>query len=184
MSLPVRTDRGYVVLSLKSAQPAHPGSLDEVRDKVTTELKHEKSTELAHTKAQELAKRLNAGEKFDTAAKALGLEPKTSDSIARDGTIPGAASGKQLAAAFHLKAGGVGEPLNLGQNWLVYRVTEKQEANPADFEKQKKDLTESVLQSKRSLAFEAFRTALEDRLKQEGKLKLMPEKLKSFGGSI
>jgi peptidyl-prolyl cis-trans isomerase D len=184
LSLPVRTDRGYVVLSLKSAQPAHPGSLDEVRDKVTTELKHDKSTELARVKAQDLAKRLNAGEKFDAAAKALGLEPKTSDTFARDGSIPGAANGKQLAAAFHLKAGGVGEPLSLGQNWLVYRVAEKEEPNPADFEKQKKDLTESVLQAKRGLAFEAFRTALEDRLKQEGKLKLMPEKLKSFGGSI
>jgi peptidyl-prolyl cis-trans isomerase D len=184
LSLPVRTDRGYVVLSLKGSQPAHPGTLDEVREKVITELKHEKSTELARVKAQELAKRLNAGEKFDTTAKALGLEPKTSDSIARDGSIPGAATGKQLAAAFHLKAGGVGEPLNLGQNWLVYHVAEKVEPNPADFEKQKKDLTESVLQAKRSLAFEAFRTSLEDRLKQEGKLKLMPEKLKSFGGSI
>src|SRR5947209_5747492 len=53
--------------------------------------------------------------------------------------------------------------------------------NPANFETQKKQLTEEVLQSKRSLAFEAFRTALENRLKQEGKLKLMPEKLKTFG---
>jgi hypothetical protein len=30
------------------------------------------------------------------------------------------------------------------------------------------------------LAFDAFRTALEARLKQEGKLKLMPERLRSF----
>ena len=117
------------------------------------------------------------------AAKALGLEPKTSDLLARDGSVPGAASGKQLSPAFNLKPGGVGVPLNLGQNWLVYRVAEKQEPNPADFEKQKKELTESVLQSKRELAFQAFRTALEDRLKKEGKLKLMPEKLKGFGTS-
>jgi hypothetical protein len=80
-----------------------------------------------------------------------------------------------------MKPGDVGSPLNLGANWLVYRVAEKQEANPGDFEKQKKDLTEQVLQSKRSLAFEAFRTALETRLRQEGKLRIMPEKLKSFG---
>ncbi len=71
--------------------------------------------------------------------------------------------------------------MSLGQNWMVYRVVEKVEPNPADFETQKKQLTEEVLQSKRSLAFEAFRRALGDRLKQEGKLKLMPEKLKSFG---
>jgi hypothetical protein len=66
-------------------------------------------------------------------------------------------------------------------NWLVYRVEAKTEANLADFEKQKKDLTEQVLNEKRGLAYEAFRSSLEERLKQEGKLKLMPEKLKGFG---
>ncbi len=181
VSLPVRTDRGYVVLSVKSIQQAHPGSLDEVRDRVITDLKREKSTELAKSKADELSRRVKAGEKFDATAKALGLEPKTGDSMARDGSIPGAASGKQVSAAFSLKAGDVAVPLSLGQNWLVYRVAEKTEANPADFDKQKKQLTEEVLQSKRSLAFEAFRTALDNRLKQDGTLKLMPEKLKNFG---
>src|SRR5712664_2817481 len=178
---PIRTDRGYVVLSVKSIQPAHQGSLEEVRDRVIADLKREKSTELARSKAEELIKRVKAGEKFDAAARALGLEPKTSDPIARDGSIPGAASGKQVSAAFNLKTGDVAAPLSLGQNWLVYRAAEKTEPNPADFEKQKKQLTEELLQSKRNLAFEAFRTALDNRLKQEGKLKLMPEKLKIFG---
>src|SRR5213595_3926695 len=136
---------------------------------------------MAKNKAEELIKRVKAGEKFDAAARSLGLEPKTSDPIARDGSIPGAASGKQVGAAFNLKAGDVAAPFSLGQNWLVYRVAEKTEANPADFDKQKKQLTEELLQSKRSLAFDAFRTALDSRLKQEGKLKLMPERLKSFG---
>jgi peptidyl-prolyl cis-trans isomerase D len=178
---PVRTDRGYVVLSVKSIQPAHQGSQEEVRDRVISDLKREKSTELAKSKAEELSKRVKAGEKFDAAARALGLEPKTSDAIARDGSIPGTASGKQVSAAFNLKASDVAAPLSLGQNWLVYRVAENTEPNPADFDKQKKQLTEELLQSKRNLAFEAFQSALDNRLKQEGKLKLMPEKLKSFG---
>ena len=178
---PVRTDRGYVVLSVKSIQPAHQGSLEETRDRVIADLKREKSAEMAKSKAEELARRVKAGEKFEAAARALGLEPKTSDPIAHDGSIPGAASGKQVAVAFHLKTGDVPAPLSLGQSWLVYRVAEKTESNPADFDKQKKQLTEELLQSKRSLAFEAFRTSLDTRLKQEGKLKLMPERLKSFG---
>ncbi len=181
VNLPVRTDRGYVVLSVRSVQPAHLGSLEEVRDRVITDLKRQKSTELAKSKADELSRRVKAGERFDSAAKALGLEPKTSDSIARDGSIPGATSGKQVGAAFSLKAGDMAPPLNLGQNWFVYRVAEKTEANPAEFDKQKKQLTEAVLQSKRKLAFEAFQTGLDSRLKQNGTLKLMPEKLKSFG---
>jgi len=181
LSLPIRTDRGYVILSLKAVQPAHQGTLEEVRDRVISDLKREQSITLAKSKADDLVRRVKGGRKFDAAAKALGLEPKTSDSFARDGSIPGAASGKQLGAAFNLKQGDVGAPLNLGQNWLVYRIAEKVEANPANFEAQKKQLTEEVLQSKRDLAYKAFQLALNDRLKKEGKLKLMPEKLKSFG---
>ncbi len=181
LSVPIRTDRGYLVLSVKQIQPSHPGSLEEVRDKIVTELKQQKSTELARTKAEDLAKRVKAGEKFEAAAKSLGLEAKTSDLLARNGSISGAVSGKQIAAAFQLKSGDVGAPLNLGLNWFVYRVAEKEEPNPADFEKQKKQLTDDVLQTKRNLAFEAFRTSLEARLKQEGKLQIMSDKLKGFG---
>ncbi len=181
LSLPVHTDRGYLVLSIKQILSAHQGSLDEVRDKVVAELKQEKASAEAHTKADELTKRVKAGEKFDSAAKALGLEAKTSDDFARGGSISSVASGKQLAPAFQLKSGDVGPPLNLGSNWLVYKVVDKQEPKPEDFDKQKKEITEQVLQNKRSLAFEAFRTALEDRLKKDGKLQLMPEKLKGFG---
>jgi peptidyl-prolyl cis-trans isomerase D len=181
LSLPIRTDRGYLVLSVKQIQPAHPGSLDEVRDKIIAELKQQKSAELARTKAEELAKRVKGGEKFEAAAKSLGLEGKTSDLFARNGSISGAVSGKQVAAAFQLKPGDVGAPVNLGANWFVYRVAEKQEPNPADFEKQKKELTDQVLQTKRTMAFEAFRTSLEARLRQEGKLQIMSDKMKGLG---
>jgi peptidyl-prolyl cis-trans isomerase D len=181
LSVPLQTDRGYLILSIKQVLPAHQGSLEEVRDSVIAQLKQEKASAEARIKADELVKRAKAGEKFDAAAKALGLEAKTSEDFARSGTIPNVASGKQLGAAFQMKTGDVGPPLNLGANWLVYKVVDKQEPNAADFDKQKKEITEAVLQNKRSIAFDAFRTALEDRLKKEGKLKLMPEKLKGFG---
>lgn len=181
VSLPIRTDRGYLVLSAKEILPEHQGSLDEVRDRIVTELKRQKAGDLAQQRADELAKRVKAGEKFDAVAKTLGLEPKTSDAFARDGSIPSAASGKQLPAAFRASPGDVLAPLRLGANWFVARVAEKEEPNPADFDKQKKELTDQVLQSKRTMAFAAFRTALESRLRQEGKLKIMPDKLKAFG---
>lgn len=181
LSLPLRTDRGFVVLSLKQAIPAHQGAFEEVRDKVIADFRQQKSTQLALTEADDLAKRVKAGEKLDSAAKALGLEPKTSDSFARNGTVPGVASGKQLSAAFFLKPGDVGGPTSIGENWVVYQIVEKTDPNPAEFEKQKKTITDNLLQQKRNLAFDAFRSSLEERLKQEGKLKVMPEKLRGFG---
>lgn len=181
VSQPLRTDRGYVVLSLKQILPTHQGSLGEVRDKVIASIKQEKSVEFARSKADELSKRVKSGEKFDSAAKALALDPKTSDEFSRAGSIPGVGSGKQVKEAFNMKAGDVSAPQSLGSNWVVYRIEAKTEPNPADFEKQKKELTDQALSEKRSLAYEAFRSSLEERLKHEGKLKMMPEKLKGFG---
>lgn len=181
VSQPLRTDRGYVVLSLKQIFPTHQGTLDEVRDKVIAAIKQEKAVELAHSKADELSKRTKSGEKFDSAAKALGLDPKISDDFSRAGSVPGIGSGKQVKEAFNMRVGEVSAPQSLGTNWVVYRIEAKSEPNPADFEKQKKELTDQALSEKRSLAYEAFRSSLEERLKQEGKLKLMPEKLKGFG---
>jgi peptidyl-prolyl cis-trans isomerase D len=181
VSQPMRTDRGYVVLSLKQVLPAHQGTLEEVRDKVSESLKQEKSVEIARSKAEDLSKRAKAGEKFDAVAKALGLDPKTSEDFSRAGSVPNVGSGKQLNAAFNMKVGEVSAPLPLGTNWVVYRIESKTAANMADFDKQKKELTDQVLNEKRALAYEAFRSGLEERLKQEGKLKLMPEKMKNFG---
>jgi peptidyl-prolyl cis-trans isomerase D len=181
LSLPLRTDRGYVVLSLRQSLPAHQGTLEEVRDKVVADLKQQKANEFARTKANELATRVKAGEKFAAAAKALGLDPKTSEPFARNGSVANLGSGKQLAPAFTLKVGQIAPPLSLGSSWAVYQVVDRQEPNPADFEKQKKELTDTLLKQKRDLAFNAFQTTLNDRLKQEGKLKLYPEKLKVFG---
>jgi len=153
LSLPVRTDRGYVVLSVKSVQLAHPGSLEEVRDRVITELKREKSAELAKSKAEELIKRVKSGEKFDAAARALGLESKTSDpwhATALFPAWPAASSSAQLSAQGWRHCP---HPLSLGQSWLVYRVADKTEANPADFEKQKTQLTRTCSTPSENLAF-------------------------------
>jgi peptidyl-prolyl cis-trans isomerase D len=177
VSLPLRTDRGYVMLSLKEILPTHTGTLDEVRDQVIATLKQQKADQLAHTKATDLETKLKAGEKFDAAAKSLALEAKTTEPFARNGAVPGVGSGKQLGVAFSLKQGQSAPPLNLGSNWVVYQVMEKTEANPADFEKQKKSITDSLLQEKRTLAFDSFRVALEERFKKDGTVKITPDKL-------
>ncbi len=181
LSLPIRTDRGYVVISVQQILPTHQGTLEEVREKVLAELKQQKAAQLAQSKTTDLERRVKAGEKFDPAAKALGLDPKTSEAFARSGSVPGLGSGKQLSGAFSLKSGEVGAPLALGSNWVVYLVVEKTEANPADFEKQKKTIADTLVQSKRALAFDAFRAAMEERMKKDGTLKLMPDKMRGFG---
>jgi peptidyl-prolyl cis-trans isomerase D len=184
VSAPIHTDLGYVVLSVKDIQPAHPGTLAEVHDRVANDYRHEKAVELAKSRAEELAKRAKSGENFATAAKTLGLDVKTSEPVARTGSIPDLGSAKQFATAFSLPVGQSGDPIPLGQNWTVYRVAQHDPVNPDEFEKQKAKIEEQVLQQKRQAAYELFRTALKTRLEKEGVLQFNAENLKRLTNPV
>ena len=178
LSAPLQVERGIVILTVKDIRPAHQGTLEEVRDRVLADYQEEKSVELARAKGDELAKRAQGGEAFDKAAKALGLDVKAPPSFSRTGSIPDLGSGKQVEAAFGMATGQTSSPMQSGSNWLVYRVVAHEAANPADLAKQTAGIKQQLLQTKQAAAFEAFRKALEDRLKQEGKLTINSDVLK------
>lgn len=183
LSQPLQVPLGFVILTPKDIQPAHQGTLAEVRDKVLADYQQEKSIELARTKAQELAKRVPSGESFDQAAKALGLTAVTPEAFARNGSVPDVGSAKLLQASFGMPVGQVSPPTQVAGNWLVYRVEGHQPANPADLATQSDQIKQQLLQAKQTAAFEAFRTALEDRLKTEGKLTINADVMKRLSRS-
>ncbi len=178
LSAPLRTDRGYVVLTIKDIQPTHPASLAEVRDRVLGDYRHEKAVDLARVRADEFAKRLKPGENFASAAKILGFEVKTSDPFSRTGSIPDAGSAKLFSAAFNLPVGQAGDPVFLGTNWAVYRVTQHDPLNQEDFAKQRAAIETQGLQAKRQAAYDLFRSSLEASLRQEGKLRVNRDNMK------
>lgn len=178
VSAPIHTDLGYVVTSVKDIQQTHPATLAEVHDRVASDYRHEKAVDLARSRAEELAKRAKGGENFAVAAKALGLDVKSSDPVAQTGSIPDLGSAKQFASAFSLPVGQTGDPIPLGQNWTVYSVAQHDPVNQDDFAKQKAKIEEQVLQRKRQTAYDLFRNALKARLQAEGQLHFNADNLK------
>ena len=178
LSLPLRLDRGYAVLAVKQIEPAHPGKFAEVRDKVLADYRQETAAELAHSRADELVRRVRAGEDFAKAAKALGLEVKTSDSFARTGSVAALGPAKLVEAAFTAPINQVSDAVPIDANWVVYRVVAREEPNQDDLAKQRQGIEAQVLQQKRSATFDAFRAALEDRMKREGKLVVNQDAMK------
>ena len=178
-SAPIQTDKGYVVLSITNVQAAHPGTLAEVHDKVLADYRREKAVELAKTNATDLARRAKAGEDLDKTAKSLGLDAKMSELLARIATVPDVGPMSQLTSAFTLMNGQTADPIFLGANWVVYRVVDHQQPNPADLTgKTKDDIEQQLLDGKREMAFEAFRTSLDARMKQSGELRINADNLK------
>jgi peptidyl-prolyl cis-trans isomerase D len=178
ISSPIRLQTGYVILSVKEIQPAHPGTLAEVRDSVLSDFRQEKSVELVQARAQEIARRVKAGEKLDVVAKSLDLQSKDSAAFSRGDSVPDVGPASKLEAAFTTAVGQTGDPVFLGSNWVVFQVSEHDNPDPADFDKQKQAIEQDLLQSKRQAAYEAFRDSLQKQLENEGKVKIFPEAMK------
>jgi peptidyl-prolyl cis-trans isomerase D len=184
LSAPIRTDRGYAVVSVKEIQPSRPALLADVHAKVESDYRAQKSVELVRKRAEELAEKAKAGETLAVAAKALSLEAKTSESVSRGDSIPDVGSVGRLPSAFTLQPGSAAPAFFLGSNWVVYRVVERQEASPEDLAKQSKEIEQQLLQSKQQLAYEAFRASLKQRMKREGKLHINDAVLKQLTASL
>jgi hypothetical protein len=61
---------------------------------------------------------------------------------------------------------------------VVYRLAQHDPINQDDFAKQRAAIETQALQSKRQAAYELFRSSLEERLRQEGKLRINQDNMK------
>jgi peptidyl-prolyl cis-trans isomerase D len=183
VSAPIRTDRGYVVIASKEILPAHPGTLEEVRERVLTDYRTEQVTILAKSTTEDLARRAKAANDLVGPARNLDLNAITSDLIIRSTSLTDIGSASQLTGAFTLPVGQTADPVFLGANWVVFRVQERQEPNVADLPNQWQEITDQMLLSRRQVAYEAFQTSLENRLKSEGKLVYNDDNLRRLTNS-
>ena len=183
LSQPIQTPQGIVIVTPKDDQAGHQGTFAEVRDRVLADYQQEQSVALAKSKADELAKQAKSGEAFDKAAKSLSLDVKTSEPLSRTSSIPDVGSGQLIEAAFTMPVGQVSDPKDVAGAWLVYRVTAHEPLNDAAVVLQADQIRQQLLQSKQNAAFDAFRVALEDRLKKEGKLIINADAMKHLTGS-
>ena len=183
LSQPLQTPQGFAIVTPNDIQAGHQGTFAEVHGKVLSDYQQEKSVELAKSKADELAKLAKGGEPFDKAAKSLNLTVKSSDPLSRTSSIPDVGSGQLIDAAFTMPVGQVAEPKLVAGSWLVYRVTAHEPVNDAAVVLQADQIRQQLLQAKQSAAFDAFRLALEARLKKEGKLVINADGMKKLTGS-
>src|SRR5215467_245020 len=84
----LRASRGVVFEALVAKQDPYIPKIDEVKDRVRDELIKSKARDLSKEKGAEIAAKLKSAPDFEKAAKAAGVEVKTTELIARDAPIP------------------------------------------------------------------------------------------------
>lgn len=164
----LRTGRGYVFETVTARQDSYIPKLDEVKDRVRDALVGLRALDVAKQKAAEVAAKVKNAADFDRAAKAAGVEPKTTELIARDAPIPDLGTAPDImAAAFKLPQGGVSDPVATTTGAAVVKVLEKVETTEADFTSNRDTFRGEILEDRRNRFFSAYMVKAKQKMKIE-----------------
>jgi peptidyl-prolyl cis-trans isomerase D len=176
--------KGFAVAQVTEVKPPATPSFDQVKDRITAELKQQKAQALLTQKLQELSDKARASHNLQEAAKAAGATVKTSELVASDGQVPDLGQLSTSAPqVFTMKPGDISQPINLGQKGAVIALVEKQAPTDVEFELVKNQVKASLLERKRSEAEEVFIMSLRDRLQNQGRIVVDKKKVEALAGS-
>jgi len=176
---PISVPKGQAIIQLADIVPEHVPTLEEVRARVEEDYRAQQSRVLAAEKAKQFAAQVKKGD-FAKIAKTDGLTGKESKDFTQQDFVEGVGSGSQLSSAFTLNVGQTSDVISLGGKSVVFDVVSHTAPNDADFAQQRDQITEELLDRKRSLAFELYRDNLKLQLVRTGELKLNPAALQQF----
>jgi peptidyl-prolyl cis-trans isomerase D len=149
--------RGYAFLAVTAIQPPHLPKLDEVKDKVREDVVRQKARELARQKAASLAASVKSAADFAKAAKAAGVEVKTTELIPRESPIPDIGVSPQVdQVAFSLPAGVFSGPIVTDNSVAVIHVVEKKEPTAAEAAADLDRTRQDLLAERRNRFFTAY----------------------------
>lgn len=170
---------GFAIPMLAEKKGPRIPEFDEVKDKVTQAVKTEKAKSQLEDKAKELIANAKAPGDLKAGATKLGLEAKAEANY-KLATPLGEAGSSALVdnPLYAAKAGEVLKtPVFLNQNYLVIGVNTRTEADLAEFAKQRDSLMQSALTERKNQVFEDYLTAVQNRMEQDGKIKIYKDVL-------
>src|SRR5215471_8003557 len=165
VSDPIRTPTGFAFITVTGKQDPYVPKLDEVKTRVREDVLKQKAVEAARQKAAAVDAQMKSGD-FDKAAKAAGLDVKTTDLIARGAPIGDAGVSAALEEkAFALPAGSVSDAVVTDNGAAIVKVLERKDVDPAEFAKQKDNLRTELLNERKQKFFASYMAKARQRMK-------------------
>ena len=165
-----------VVAVVTAVFPARPAELAEVETGIRSTLASTKLTQVLDMKQKEvLAKVTAAGGDLKKVAQSLGLEAKTTQEFARNGTVDGIGPAVAVSEAFDLPPGSVFAPASMTDARLICKVESRIPADPAKLADERESIAHSLKEAKMKRRAELLQDSLRTALFNSGKLKIHRE---------
>jgi peptidyl-prolyl cis-trans isomerase D len=173
---------GFAIAMLIDKKEPRVPDFDEVKTKVAEAVKQLRAREQLDQKAKEIASLVNAAGDIKSAGEKAGFEVATEAAYKLGSPLGKAGTSPALDEAIYaLKAGEVTKtPIKVAGAWVIVGATKRTEADLAEFAKQRDQLTQSMLSERQNQVFEDYISAVQERMKRDGKIKIYNDVLASM----
>ncbi len=161
----IRTQQGFAFITVTGRQDSYVPKLEEVKAKVREEVLKKKAVDVARQKAASIGAQMKSGD-FNAAAKAAGLQVKTTEFVQRGGAIADIGASPAVdAVAFKMQPNEVSDPIVTDNGTVIVKVLERLDPAPADITSGKVTLKTELLNESRNRFYASYMTKARDRMK-------------------
>jgi len=165
---------GFAIPMLVDKKEPRIPDFDEVKTKVTESVKQQKAKEQVEQKAKDLLASATTPDALKAAGEKEGFEAGTEESFKLGSTLGKAGSSTALDDLIYAMKSGemLKSPLKVEDNWVIAGVSKREEADLAEFAKQRDTLKGSMISERQSQIFEDYIAGIQEKMKRDGKIKI------------
>ncbi len=176
---------GFAIPMLAERREPRDANFDEVKDRVAEAVKNEQAKSKVEQFAKDIASGATNAAGIAAAAQGKGLKAEDSKNFILGSPLgqgESAATSQALEDAINaLKSGEVSKtPIKVGDNWYVVGVTTRTEANMDEFAKERDQILQGLLATKRSQVFSDFVADARQRMEAAGQIKIYKEAIEKI----
>jgi peptidyl-prolyl cis-trans isomerase D len=166
-------DNKIALALVTDAMPPRPQTFEEVQNQIRDTMAQNRLTMAVQNHARELVEKAKSmGGDLAKAAKALGLEVKTSGEIDRSGSIPGLGSASYVQEGFARPDGTVFGPISTPDGTVAAKVIQHVDPDLSKLPEQRVTLLDELKSQKARDRNSLFEAGLRDALIKQGKIKI------------
>jgi peptidyl-prolyl cis-trans isomerase D len=159
------------VAVLTAINPPHQAELSEVEPAVRTNYLQLRAVDLVKEKSAKAAELIKQNGDVQAAAKAVGMEAKSTDFFSRSGAAEGIGSAAVLGDLFEKPAGAIFGPMTAANQTVVGKIVERQDIDLSKFAQEREQIVLQLKSRKAADRVSLLRDSVLADLIQRGKVK-------------
>ena len=155
---------------------------DEVKTQIADLVKKQRAKDELEQRAKNLLSSLTSPDGVKAAGEKEGFEADVATDFKPGSSLGSVEPSKALDdIIFDMKAGELPKsPVKVGENWVVFGVTKRKDADMAEFAKKRDEVRQRMLSQRQGQVFEDYISGVQQRMKRDGAIKVYDDVLNSI----